>query len=148
MLVCYNCITQEKRQCNWQFKNIILDKRSSEEESLCHQRSQDVLLMIDTTREMNSYFKKALKFFTKFVKRLSIAATKTHVGLMTFGRNRRHLNLELGKKKFEADINRKILDVWQSDKWARQANIAAALREVNIKVGVILYLILLNTNIT
>ena len=85
---------------------------------------------------MNPYFKKALKFFTKFVKKLSIAATKTHVGLMTFGRNRRRIDMELGEKKFEADINRKILNTWQSDKWTRQSNAAAALREVNKKVGI------------
>ena len=103
---------------------------------MCHQRPQDVLLMVDTTRDMNGYFKKALKFFTKFVKRLSIAATKTHVGFMTFGRDRKHLNLEMGKKRFEADINRKILNAWQSDKWTRQADIAAALRDVNIKVRI------------
>lgn len=55
---------------------------------------------------------------------------------MTFGRSKRRIDLELGEKKFEADINRKILNTWQSDKWARQPNAAAALREVNRKVGI------------
>jgi hypothetical protein len=91
--------------------------------------------MIDTTRDMNGYFERTLKFFTKFVKKLSIAATKTDVGLMTFGRSRKHLNLKLGKLSFENDINRKILSIRQSDRWERRADIASALKKVNREVG-------------
>ena len=115
--------------------SILLDKRETEEESACQQRSQDVLLMIDTTRSMNGYFKKTLKFFTKFVKKLRIAATKTDVGLMTFGRSRKHLNLKLGKLSFENDVNRRILKTRQSDEWASRADVASALKMVNKEVG-------------
>ncbi|CAB4006278.1 Hypothetical predicted protein [Paramuricea clavata] len=110
------------------------DKRDSEKESLCQQRSQDVLLMIDTTSGMKPYFNKALKFFTKFVKRLNIAATKTDVGLMTFGRNRKHLNMEFGKYKFENDISKKILKTTQTDKWSSHVDVAGALHMVNKQI--------------
>jgi hypothetical protein len=90
--------------------------------------------MIDTTGGMNGYFKKALKFFTKFVKRLNIAATKTDVGLMTFGRNRKHLNMEFGKYKFENDISKKILRTRQTEKRFSQVDVAGALRMVNKQV--------------
>ena len=90
--------------------------------------------MIDTTESMIKHFKKALKFFTKFVKRLSIAATKTSVGLITFGRYHRHFNMEFDKYKFESDINRKIMRTRQTDKWYSRADVAGALHMVNKQV--------------
>ena len=118
------------------FFKYLVDKRASEKESRCHQSAQDVLLMIDTTSGMDGYFKKALKFFTKFVKRLNVAATKTEIGMMTFGSRNYNIYLELGKLKFEKDINDKILRTRQSDKYDRysKTDISGALGFVNKQV--------------
>ena len=90
--------------------------------------------MIDTTKEMSKYFRKTLRFFSKIVKRLDIAATRTEIGLMAFGERRNDIKIPMGSLKFEQDIDYKISSISQSERWRNFVDIASALKKVNEQV--------------
>ena len=84
---------------------------------------------------MDRHFSRVKKFLAKIVKKLNIAATNIHVGLLQFGdRYDTKITFKLGQYRFENDIRAAIKRARQSWRRSWATDIGYALKMVNKQV--------------
>ena len=92
--------------------------------------------MIDMSMGMRDYYDRANKFFRKVVGKLNLAATNTHVGLLTFGsKYDTKIRFEIGKYRFGHDIIRRMTRIKLRRRPSNIVDIGNALKIVNKQVN-------------